>query len=177
MKEKGKIIFLNGVTSTGKTTISKELQLLSNENLYHISNDIFQNMVSSKFLNKDYWKYLSEAIIIMYNTARTLSCKGISVIIDGMLLENTELKNHYKIMREIISDSPLILVEVVCPLEECKRRNIKRGDREEFQSHEQDKMMTKNIKYDITVDTYLNNPKECAEKILKHFCYKSEKLI
>ena len=165
--EKGKIIFLNGVTSTGKTTLSKEIQLQLNENIYHISNDIFQNMVSVKFLEENYWKYLAEAIIMMYHTARNLSCQGINVIIDGMLLENVELKSHYKMMRKIISDSPLILVEVICPLEECRKRNIERGDREEFQSYEQSKMMTKNIKYDVTVNTYLNTSEECAKEIIK----------
>lgn len=167
IKQKGKVIFLNGVTSTGKTTLSKEIQLQSHENFYHISNDIFQNMVSNKFLEEDYWKYLSEAITMMYYTARSLSDHGINVIIDGMLLEKTELKNHYELMRKILSDCPLILVEVVCPLEECRKRNIQRGNREELQSYEQNKIMTQNIKYDVSVNTYLNSSEKCAKKILQ----------
>jgi len=164
---RGKIIFLNGVTSTGKTTLSKELQIQSNENFYHISNDMFQNMVSYKFLKKDYWKYLAEAIILMYHTAKLLSNEGKNVIIDGMLLERAEMRNHYKTMKEILIDCPVTLVEVVCPLEECRKRNIERGNREEFQSHEQSEMMTRNIKYDISVDTYLNDTEYCAKIILE----------
>lgn len=158
---------MNGVTSTGKTTLSKQIQLQSNENFYHISNDIFQNMVSNKFLEEDYWKYLLEAITMMYYTARNLSNHGINVIIDGMLLEKPELKEHYKHMRKILSNCPLVLVEVICPLEECRKRNIQRGDREELQSYEQSKFMTQNIQYDISVNTYLNSPEECAKEILQ----------
>ena len=39
--KKGKIIFLNGVTSAGKTSIAEEIQELANEVYYHVSNDTF----------------------------------------------------------------------------------------------------------------------------------------
>jgi len=163
---KGKIIFLNGVTSTGKTTLAKEIQAQSIENFYHISNDIFQHMVSIRFIEEDYRKYLGQAIIMMYRTAAMLSNEGINVIIDGMLLEREGLENHYETMKKILSNRPLTLVEVLCPLEECKKRNIQRGNRRELQSHEQNEAMTKNIKHDISVNTYLNTAEECAKFII-----------
>lgn len=168
---KGKIIFLNGVTSVGKTTLSKEIQNLANTNFYYLSNDIFQQMISEKFLQENYWKYLSEAIITMYHTAKTLSDRNIDVIIDGMILEMPEFLlnyniSHYKLVKSIFNDCPLILVNVFCPLDECRRRNIERGDRGIDQSDWQNEMMSKNIIYDIEVNTLLNNSKKCAELVL-----------
>lgn len=168
---KGKIIYLNGVTSVGKTTLAREIQYLANTNFFYMSNDIFQQMVSNKFLQDNYWKYLSEAIIAMYHTAKTLSNMNINVIIDGMLLEMPEFQlnytnSHYDLVKSILNDCPLILVKVFCPLDECKRRNIERGDRGIAQSDWQNEMMSKNIVYDIEVNTQLNKSKKCAELVL-----------
>jgi chloramphenicol 3-O phosphotransferase len=167
----GKIIYLNGVTSTGKTTLTKAIQQKANENFYHLSNDMFQIMVSEKYLQINYWKFLSEAIIAMYYTAKALSDMNINVIIDGMLVEEPEFQSnfnqtHYEKMKSIFADSPIIMIEVFCPLEECRRRNIERGDRKIDQSDWQNNDMSKNIYYDFSVDTSINNPEQCAELIL-----------
>jgi chloramphenicol 3-O phosphotransferase len=173
LSNKGKIIYLNGVTSTGKTTLSKAIQQLANTNFYHISFDMFQQMISMKFLQENYWKYLSEAIIATYNTAKTLSDMNINVIIDGMLLEMPEFqlnygKSHYEIFNNIFLNSPMLLTEVFCPLEECRKRNIERGDRGANQSDWQNDKMAKNIEYDFSVNTFANSSDICAELILSN---------
>lgn len=50
--EKGKIIFLNGVTSAGKTSIVDAMQNRGDIFFYAMANDLFQDMVSAvgKFL-------------------------------------------------------------------------------------------------------------------------------
>jgi chloramphenicol 3-O phosphotransferase len=169
--KKGNIIFLNGVTSSGKTTLSKSIQELAEENYYHMSCDVFQQMISQKFLNKDYWGYLSEGIVSMYKTAKMMSSEGINVIIDGTLLDMPEFvqkyhKSNYEMMKSILFDSRLLVVEVYCPLDECKRRNIVRGDRYESQSEEQNKIMEKNIEYHFSVNTQEKNALDCAKDIL-----------
>lgn len=58
------------------------------------------------------------------------------------------------------------MVEVYCPLEVCRERNIERENRYAEQSEEQNKLMAKNIKYSMKVDTSTNSPKECANNIL-----------
>ena len=70
-------------------------------------------------------------------------------------------------MMDILRDNPLSIVEVACPLEICRMRNIARGDRYETQSQEQAAIMTKNIQYAMTVHTDRNTPEECAEAILR----------
>ena len=163
----GRIIFLNGVTSSGKTSIVEALQERDDVFFYVVANDLFQEMVGDKFLREDYWKYLSEVIIMMYHTAKLYSDMGKNVLIDGILVERDEIKPHYQQLVEILKENPLDIVEVYCPLDICRERNIARGDRYEMQSEEQHILMAQNIKYSLSVDTSVNSPEECAEMIVK----------
>ena len=165
--EKGRIIFLNGVTSAGKTSIVEALQDRDDVFFYVVANDLFQQMIGDKFLREDYWKHLSEVIIMMYHTAKLFSDMGKHVLIDGILVERKELAPHYQQLREILKENPLDVVEVYCPLEICRMRNILRGDRRENQSREQQELMAKDIPYAFRVDTSCNSPAECAELIVK----------
>ena len=166
---KGKIIFLNGVTSSGKTSIVDALQERRDVFFYVVANDLFQEMVGEQYLQEDYWKYLSEVIIMMYHTAKLYSDMGKNVLIDGILVEREEIKPHYKQLMEIMKDSPLEIVEVYCPLDVCKQRNIERGDRYESQSEEQAALMSKDIAYSLRVDTNACSPEECAEQIVRKY--------
>ena len=74
--EKGRIIFLNGVTSAGKTSIVEALQSQEDKFFYVVANDLFQEMVGDNYLRANYWKYLSEVIIMMYHTAKSYSDMG-----------------------------------------------------------------------------------------------------
>ena len=71
-------------------------------------------------------------------------------------------------LMEIMKDSPLEIVEVYCPLEICRQRNIERGDRFESQSQEQAELMNKEIKYRMRVDTSRFSAEECAEQIIRN---------
>jgi len=168
--EKGRIIFLNGVTSAGKTSIVEALQEREDVFFYVVANDLFQEMVGEKYLQENYWKYLSEVIIMMYHTAKLYSDMGKNVVIDGILVEREEIKPHYKQLLEIMKDNPLDIVKVYCPLEICRQRNIMRGDRYETQSQEQHDLMAENIRYSLRVDTSVYSPSECVEIIVKKLC-------
>lgn len=165
--DKGRIIFLNGVTSSGKTSIVEALQERDDIFFYVVANDLFQEMIGEKYLRENYWKHLSEVIIMMYHTAKLYSDMGKNVLIDGILVERDEISPHYQRLLEILRDNPLDLVEVYCPLDICRKRNIIRGDRYESQSDEQYELLAKNIKYRLRVDTSLYSPSECADIIIK----------
>ena len=165
--QKGRIIFLNGVTSSGKTSIVEALQERKDIFFYVVANDLFEQMVGEKYLQEDYWKYLSEVIIMMYHTAKLYSDMGKNVLIDGILVEREEIKPHYERLLEILRDNPLDIVEVYCPIDICRERNCMREDRYEMQSEEQLELMAKNIKYSMKVDTSVYSPAECADIIVK----------
>ncbi len=164
--EKGRIVFLNGVTSSGKTSIVEAIQEREDVFFYVVANDLFQEMVGERFLRENYWKYLSEIIIMMYHTAKLYSDMGKNVLIDGILVERDEIKPHYQQLLEILKENPLDIVEIYCPLDICKKRNRMRGDRYETQSDEQQELMAKNIAYRLRVDTSLHSPDACADMII-----------
>lgn len=135
--EKGRIIFFNGVTSSGKTSIVEAMQQQKDIFFYVVANDLFEQMIGDNYLRDNYWGYLSEVIIMMYHTAKLFSDMGKNVLIDGILIERDEIKPHYHQLLEILKDNPLDIVEIYCPLDICRQRNIIRGDRYETQSQEQ----------------------------------------
>ena len=165
--EKGRIIYLNGVTSSGKTSIVEALQARRDVFFYVVANDLFQEMVGEGYLKEDYWKYLGEVIIMMYHTAKLFSDMGKNVIIDSILVEREGIAPHYARMKEILRGNPLDIVEVFCPLDVCRQRNIARGDRYETQSDEQAEQMAKDIRYSLRVDTGRLSPEECADAIIR----------
>lgn len=165
--QKGRIIFLNGVTSSGKTSIVEALQEQEDIFFYVVANDLFEQMVGEKYLQQNYWKYLSDVIIMMYHTAKLYSDMGKNVLIDGILVEREEIKPHYMRLLEILKDNPLDIVEVYCPIDVCKKRNCMRDDRYETQSEEQLERMARNIKYSLKVDTSIYTSSECADIIVK----------
>ena len=88
-------------------------------------------------------------------------------MIDGILVERDDIKPHYKQLLEILKDNPLDMVDVYCPLEICRKRNIERENRYVDQSDEQNELMAKDIEYSMRVDTSIYSPMECANYILK----------
>jgi len=55
--QNGRIIFINGVTSSGKTSIVEALQERDDIFFYVVANDLFEQMVGEKYLQLNYWKY------------------------------------------------------------------------------------------------------------------------
>jgi len=166
--EKGRILFLNGVTSSGKTSIVEALQARKDVFFYVVANDLFQEMIGEEYLKENYWKYLGEVIILMYHTAKLFSDMGKNVLIDGILVEREGVAPHYERLLSILKDNPLDVVEVYCPPEICRERNIARGDRYESQSDEQAALMAPDICYSLRVDTSIHSPEECAEQIIRN---------
>ena len=164
---KGKIIFLNGVTSSGKTSIVEALQNRADCYFYVVANDLFEQMIGDRFLREDYWGHLSRVIILMYHTAKLYSDMGHNVLIDGILVERPEIAPHYRQLADILADNPLSIVEVACPLEICRTRNLTRGDRYEKKSDEQAAIMAQGIDYALRVETDKMSPEECAEAIVR----------
>lgn len=165
--QKGKIIFLNGVTSSGKTSIVEALQDREDCYFYVLANDLFEQMIGDRFLRENYWQHLSRVIILMYHTAKMYSDMGHHVLIDGILVERPEITPHYRQLREILAENPLHIVEVACPLAVCRERNRKRCDRYESQSDEQAAIMAEGIEYSLRVETDRMSPEECAGQIVR----------
>lgn len=78
--QKGTIIFLHGYTSTGKTSICKELISRKKYSFFVLGYDMFEETIPE-------WSYTearyAKAIIAMYQAARSFSDQGQDVIISN----------------------------------------------------------------------------------------------
>jgi len=181
----GKVIFLNGVTSCGKTTVAECVKAMCSEPVYVFSNDIFHNMVSPRVYEKHesaFWHFVADTITAQYYAARGCADAGFTVLIDGMLLDLPEYierfgKRNIELVNEIFAGCDFTLIDLTCPPDELRRRNIARGDRGVNQSDEQLSFMTKEYHADLTFDVMTTMPDETAEAILNRCGLPSDRSI
>jgi chloramphenicol 3-O phosphotransferase len=165
---KGKIICLNGVSSSGKSTLAKSLQENLKEPYFLMSEDTFVFILPDKFNafkndTEENEKVLEEALFNYYHTVKLYSDRGSNIIIDTVL-DDEEWVDY---LLEVLQDNPVLFVHVTCPKEELIKRELVRGDREIGLAAEQLKYLSpKEEIYDITVDTHVNTANECASRII-----------
>jgi len=162
--KKGKIIFLNGVSSAGKSTLAKALQNKLSEPFYLLANDMFCDMAPEKFWDINAAETCDRALKGMYHAIKTFSDIGINVVVDDVLLQDFRLGECLGLLH----DYSVLFVHVVCSsLEELRRREKERGDRGIGQGESQLAELNPQDTYDITVDTYANSTEDCADKIIE----------
>jgi chloramphenicol 3-O phosphotransferase len=166
-------VFLNGTSSSGKTSISTELINQKEILFYHLSiDDFFRNyfdFINNKFPDIEPTKEVNIGQIVFdpinsvyYATIKLFSEMGLNVIVDTVI-DNDKRFNGYL---DLLFDYPTLFVGVICSKEELTRREQIRGDREIGLANSQyDKIYSFN-EYDLEVNTEELSPTECAEKIL-----------
>lgn len=172
--KKGHIIWLNGVSSSGKSSLTQELQKILPEPYFCIGQDTFTDIIApclSGYYNgidSDSLWYV--AVDAMYHTIKTYSVMGLNVIVDHVVL-NQDNGKEQKLFNSCIDELkiyPITFVKVICSLEELKRREISRGDRDIGNAEWQFKQGLYPMDgYHVFVDTSITSLVECAEKIHK----------
>ena len=165
---KGKIICLNGVSSSGKSTLAKSLQENLKEPYYWMSEDTFVFILPDKFNafkndTEENEEILEQALFNYYHTVKLYSDRGSNIIIDTVL-DDEEWVDY---LLEVLQDNPVLFVHVTCPNEELIKRELARGDREIGLAIEQlEYLSPKEQIYDISVDTHASTTDECASRII-----------
>ncbi len=161
----GKIIFLNGTSSSGKTTIAKELQQILEEPYLLVSIDNFISMLSQKYLNGEDPETLKKTILKiisgMHHSISALASSGNNIIVDHVLQERQWLKECVN----VLSDFQVLFVGVRCPLEGLELRESNRGNRKKGMARFQYDIVHSHNIYDIEVNTSKHKPLECAMQI------------
>jgi chloramphenicol 3-O phosphotransferase len=169
---KGHIIWLNGVSSSGKSSLTKELQKILPKPYFCIGQDIFTDIIapcfSGYFNGIDSNSLWYVAVDAMYHTIKTYSDMGLNVIVDHVVLNQGDGKeqNLFDSCINELKFYPITFVKVVCSLDELKRREISRGDRDIGNAEWQVKQGLYPLdNYDIIVDTGVMPLGECAKNI------------
>lgn len=126
----GKIILLNGASSSGKSTLAQDLQATLDEPFWHFSIDHLMaanvlpraRLDSQDFLWRDVRPHFFEGF---HRCLPALALAGNNLIVEHIV--ETEVWLH-RLLR-LLNQLDVFFVGVHCPLPELERREVERGDR------------------------------------------------
>ncbi|MDH6135434.1 chloramphenicol 3-O phosphotransferase [Kitasatospora sp. MAA4] len=156
------IIFLNGTSSSGKSTLAAELLQTLDGPFFHLAVDAFGAMRAKvEIAPEDLDDVLRRTRMGFHRAIAGMAAGGNDIVVDHILSEPWRLSD----LLDVLADHEVVLVGVRCPLEELERRELARGDRPSgLAAMQYDRVHAHGI-YDIEVDTYASSAAECAQQI------------
>ena len=165
----GHIIFLNGTSSSGKTTIAKALQEKSVAPYMHLSVDDFFHMYPERYISPTsqedaeiFISFIPAVISGFHQCISALARSGNHLIVDHVLQEAEWLKACVEACRGI----EVLFVGVKCPLDITEQREKERGYRNIGTARYQFERVHAHGLYDVEVDTSVLTVDDCTAKIL-----------
>ena len=186
MAEPGNIVFLNGTSSAGKTSISKALQNTMPTPMLRTGLDHFcAGVPISLFVcvdeehpaEVDGWlEVYRDGTLVqlprigpvgkrllagMYQAIAAVALVGNDVIVDDMIYDPEVLRSAVVALKDL----PVLFVGVHVPVDIARQRELSRGDRSPggaaiFLEH-----VHAHGTYDLELDTSMLTPEECAARI------------
>lgn len=164
------VLFLNGTSSSGKTSIIKELQEILlpqifinfsiDSILYGLPESALQRMITGKDISDLNY---SELEISYIKTAATLAENNL-VVMDTAVVD-AKLADA---ILTLLSPHQLVLIGVHCDLDTLKQREVDRGDRNIGEAEWQFDKVHQHFQYHLTVDTTQTTPTEAASAIKRY---------
>lgn len=165
---RGQIIFLNGTSSSGKSSLAVELLRSLDSVWFHLSVDAFNRMGSrrSDLLPDD--AAVAAALTRMrrgfHRAVAGMAAGGNNVVVDHVLSERWRLLDCL----DVLDGYDVVLVGVRCSLEELERRELARGDRTPGTAALQYERVHAHGIYDVECDTGTTSTEDCA-RLVKDF--------
>jgi chloramphenicol 3-O phosphotransferase len=170
----GKIIILNGASSSGKTSLLEVLQTKLAEPYLNAGIDKFIWMLPKRYLDRPLWDDVlgladkagatgHTLFSGMHHAIAVLARTGNNVLADHVLVEPAWVNE----CAELFADLPAYLIGLQCSLDVLEAREKARRNRTLGQARTQFGVIHKYCTYDLEVDTSVDNPEVCAEKILE----------
>jgi len=180
----GRLILINGTSSSGKTTLIRRLQSILPDLWLEMGIDRFAYALPGRVLGEPTWPQLfryvrpdgrsdgpftiettelgHRFIAGMHATAAALAETGLNVIVDHVLLEEAWLDDCFQRW----AGYDVLVVGVRCPLEVILQRELERQDRTLGQAEAQLAVVHRWAdRYDVEVDTSVLTPDDAAARI------------
>ena len=161
-----KIIIINGCSSSGKTSLSRELQYQLKDTYLHISSDQFLGQFPYKLYESGDKKIIGETIdkgISNLNHCAYALAKASNNIIIDCVFERKEWQIE---LFSLLNDFDTTFVGLKCDLEELEKREKKRGDRAIGLARAQFNQVHRDMHYDIELDSNKLAVVDCAKEII-----------
>ena len=164
---RGRIILLNGASSSGKSSIARELQRQLPTPFLHLSIDHLPDsgvLPLERFRSKEFiWAETRANFFTGFERAvAAFAGAGNDLIVDYII----ETREWMERIEGVLSDCEVLLVGVHCPLEELERREAERGDRPLGDARRDFFTVHEHCAYDFEVDATLP-PSVNASRIIK----------
>ena len=172
------LIFLNGTTSSGKTSIVLALQeelrrpycatgiddafAMLPDRLHKNPDGFFFDRDERGLVRLNFGRIGLACLKAHHRSVAAMARSGIDLICDEVIL-NEELRRDWL---EVLSGVNTAFVGVHCSLEELERREIERGDRVIGQARGQFDIVHLEMRYDIEVDSTRKGPELLAREIV-----------
>ena len=162
---RGQIILLNGTSSSGKSSIARQLLLMLDPPHFHVSVDAINGMRAEEKTRE-----LDEAgleVVLartragFHRAVAGLAAAGNDVIADHVLSEPWRLLDCLTVM----AGYRVVFVGVRCAPAELERRERERGDRTPGAALAQVALVHAHGRYDVECDTTTASPYDCAVRI------------
>jgi chloramphenicol 3-O phosphotransferase len=158
----GLIIFLNGTSSSGKSSIAVELLRILDEPFFHLPVDAFHAMRTRQEMEPERLATVLHRTWRGYHRAIAgMAAAGNNIVVDHVLSEEWRLRDCL----DLFLPQDVVFVGVHCPRAELERRERERGDRPAGLAARQLAQVHAHGIYDIECDTSLADPQLCAQHI------------
>lgn len=174
----GRVVLLHGTSSSGKTTVARAVQTLSDEPWVRFGIDAFWNAVDERWMEHgpraaEGFAWMENARIVPGPVGKRLAAgmraavaacarAGNDMLVDDVFVDPTWLDGWHRELKGL----EYLLVGVVAPLDVLEERESARGNRIAGEARFQFNVIHSGIEYDVTVDTAQQSPEECARAIL-----------
>ena len=179
------VIFLNGCTSAGKSSVAKAVQdqlsapfLLTGiddafsmlpANLHNNPDGFFFDRDRDGLVRLNFGSFGSATLKAHIRSVAAIARTGMNLILDEVIL-TADLRKEWV---EHLSGTDVMLVGVRCDLQELERRERERGDRVIGQARGQYNIVHADMCYDLEIDTTSRTTKDAANIVIDTFLQKS----
>ncbi len=174
----GRVVLLHGTSSSGKTTVARAVQTLSDEPWVRLGIDVFWNAVDEGWMEHgpraaEGFAWTENAKIVPGPVGQRLAAgmraavaacarAGNDMLVDDVFVDPAWLDGW----RSELDGLEYLLVGVVAPLDVLEERERARGNRITGEARFQFDVIHNGIEYDLTVNTAQQSPEECGRAIL-----------
>lgn len=160
----GQIIFLNGVSSSGKTSIAEQLLLVLDTPYFHMSMDAINSM-RAKRRTRELGPAALDAVLRRTHAGFHRAVAGMAQAGNDIVVDHVSEPCRLRDCLTVLAGFDVVFGGVHCPLGELERRERARGDRAEGQAAQQLQRVHEHGDYDIECDTGTQSAYECAVAI------------